>query len=592
MPYKFLKIKKTLIALCLLLTLLSPLIVSASSLDEIQVQIDQQQANLASIQSQLDEAKENLNSLQAGLNQSLGEIPRLEAEIKELEAEIIYNELQSDLLSEQEKLKELEREERELKQERAVHNAYRRWRAESPFGHYLFSSNDDKHPLKSNVYQNSVIRNENSDINQLVYEIDSIVAELRDYASETEQLKTKGEELKIRKQQVEARIIALQGSYSITNSAVAGLQGQANVVQAKIAQLSAEQKALQEYEAWILGQSGNGGTYEVQDGQIYFTGKGREYYTGHGVGMSQYGAYGLANNGWTASQILTHYYTGVSVGQYPASEEISIKYCPGNPVFDPYQDGCDGGAAPVVERVSLDSYLAGLGEMPDIWPIEARKAQMIAARTYALRYTGNGNPAYPICLTTYCQVSYFKSGDQNEMDAVQQTKNLVITYNGELIEALYSADNNNGWGTANNDTVFSNINGDSSAYPYLRSVQEPSGAGLYPTYNFNWGWRTNGYTFAHLDSMLAFAQGDGYLSAGSRNYISSIRNAIGNISSMSFERDPSGRVKKVILTGTNGVSMPMAGWFFKTVWNSWVDQVTPSGQKDFIYSLTYFLLTQ
>ena len=36
---------------------------------------------------------------------------------------------------------------------------------------------------------------------------------------------------------------------------------------------------------------------------------------GHGVGMSQYGAYGLALEGWTAPQILHHYYTGVSVEQ-------------------------------------------------------------------------------------------------------------------------------------------------------------------------------------------------------------------------------------------------------------------------------------
>ncbi|MDQ3876825.1 MAG: SpoIID/LytB domain-containing protein [Actinomycetota bacterium] len=34
---------------------------------------------------------------------------------------------------------------------------------------------------------------------------------------------------------------------------------------------------------------------------------------GHGIGMSQYGAYGRALNGKSATQILTHYYTGVSI---------------------------------------------------------------------------------------------------------------------------------------------------------------------------------------------------------------------------------------------------------------------------------------
>lgn len=40
-----------------------------------------------------------------------------------------------------------------------------------------------------------------------------------------------------------------------------------------------------------------------------FTGRG----SGHGVGMSQYGAYGLANSGKSYSQIVKHYYNGVEI---------------------------------------------------------------------------------------------------------------------------------------------------------------------------------------------------------------------------------------------------------------------------------------
>src|SRR6476469_6981837 len=35
---------------------------------------------------------------------------------------------------------------------------------------------------------------------------------------------------------------------------------------------------------------------------------------GHGAGMSQYGAYGYATHGFRYDQILTHYYTGTTVG--------------------------------------------------------------------------------------------------------------------------------------------------------------------------------------------------------------------------------------------------------------------------------------
>src|SRR4051812_11465068 len=40
---------------------------------------------------------------------------------------------------------------------------------------------------------------------------------------------------------------------------------------------------------------------------------------GHGVGMSQYGAYGYAQHGWTAQQILDHYYPGTTTGKAPVS---------------------------------------------------------------------------------------------------------------------------------------------------------------------------------------------------------------------------------------------------------------------------------
>jgi stage II sporulation protein D len=47
-------------------------------------------------------------------------------------------------------------------------------------------------------------------------------------------------------------------------------------------------------------------------GKARFTIRGAGF--GHGVGMSQYGAYGFAKNGRTYDQILRHYYTGTELG--------------------------------------------------------------------------------------------------------------------------------------------------------------------------------------------------------------------------------------------------------------------------------------
>ena len=44
-------------------------------------------------------------------------------------------------------------------------------------------------------------------------------------------------------------------------------------------------------------------------GDYVFDGRGN----GHGVGMSQYGAFGMAKNGYKYNEILVHYYKGTNL---------------------------------------------------------------------------------------------------------------------------------------------------------------------------------------------------------------------------------------------------------------------------------------
>jgi stage II sporulation protein D len=53
----------------------------------------------------------------------------------------------------------------------------------------------------------------------------------------------------------------------------------------------------------------------VADGATRHVVRGRGF--GHGVGFSQYGAYGYARHGASFSAILTHYYTGTSIQRTP-----------------------------------------------------------------------------------------------------------------------------------------------------------------------------------------------------------------------------------------------------------------------------------
>ncbi|MEO6729103.1 MAG: hypothetical protein ABIM99_04225, partial [Candidatus Dojkabacteria bacterium] len=140
-------------------------------------------------------------------------------------------------------------------------------------------------------------------------------------------------------------------------------------------------------------------------------------------------------------------------------------------------------------------------------------------------------------------------------------------------------------GTANNDTIFQNLYGDGTPYPYLRAVNDASvAANTYYTY---WQARTNQVNYDGIKNMLLYNAGTNYYDSSTKSYLNSIISDIGgSITSISFERDPSQRVKKVWFTGPNGQSRPLGGWWFKNLWNSWASDM---GTYDYIYSQTIYI---
>jgi hypothetical protein len=81
--------------------------------------------------------------------------------------------------------------------------------------------------------------------------------------------------------------------------------------------------------------------------------------------------------------------------------------------------------------------LLGIYEVPASWPIEALKAQVIAARSYALAYTNNGSKE--ICTTQSCQV--YKGGNKGGQweQAVKATEGEVLVQNGQVITAWFAS---------------------------------------------------------------------------------------------------------------------------------------------------------
>ncbi|MEO6203843.1 MAG: SpoIID/LytB domain-containing protein [Mycobacteriales bacterium] len=119
----------------------------------------------------------------------------------------------------------------------------------------------------------------------------------------------------------------------------------------------------------------------------------------------------------------------------------------------------------LVNFVDIEDYLRGLGEVPASWRPAALQVQAVAARTYALRATGQGRPlGYDLCADTRCQV-YIGAGNERETTtaAARATRGEVVTFGGRLATTYYSA--NAGGRTASPGEGF----GGSETSPYLPS---------------------------------------------------------------------------------------------------------------------------
>lgn len=126
-------------------------------------------------------------------------------------------------------------------------------------------------------------------------------------------------------------------------------------------------------------------------------------------------------------------------------------------------------------RVAFEDYLAGVlpGEMPAAWPMEALKAQAVAARSDTLAHLGLKHEleGYDFDDTEANRV-YAGHGARHERtdQAVRETAGIVIAQGSRMVPAVFSS-NAGGW-TAANETVWS-----SPADTALRPIADfPAGA--------------------------------------------------------------------------------------------------------------------
>jgi stage II sporulation protein D len=260
---------------------------------------------------------------------------------------------------------------------------------------------------------------------------------------------------------------------------------------------------------------------------------------GHGVGMSQYGALGLAEHGAGYAAILAHYYSGTALGvtdpgrpvrvllQSTPTVRFSGAARAGTRTLSPERtylarargggqvallsargrriavfagplqvEGADGtlvlggragnghsngryrgllelrpailGGLDVVNQVTLEDYVRGVvaWESPSAWPLEALKAQAVAARTYAITTRrGGAFDQYP---DTRSQMYGGMAAETPSTDrAVAETGGQVVTYAGLPVVTFFFSTSGGRTENVENTAL------GTTPRPWLKSVDDP-----------------------------------------------------------------------------------------------------------------------
>ena len=262
---------------------------------------------------------------------------------------------------------------------------------------------------------------------------------------------------------------------------------------------------------------------------------------GHGIGMSQYGAYGYSLHLKDYGFILGHYYTGTTLGQLDSNPEVKVLLQGGKhavsfsgavaagdlkldtaktytvrrgdgglvmrdatgaavgttpgpvridaAVGEPLRlngtsvpgvrNGLYRGALVIsasgssaltaVNALDLEDYVRGVvsGESPSAWPVEALKAQAVAARTYALT-THAGGGLFDQYADTRSQVYRGVAAETPNTDAaVAATAGQVVTFGGQPVTTYFFS--TSGGETEDVENVFVG----SDPKPWLKAVEDP-----------------------------------------------------------------------------------------------------------------------
>jgi len=193
----------------------------------------------------------------------------------------------------------------------------------------------------------------------------------------------------------------------------------------------------------------------------------------------------------------------------------------------------------VVNTVGLEPYLYGVipAEIGARAPMEAMKAQAVAARTYALKNRGKclAEGGFDLDDTTHCEGYYGLDGETALSNAaVDATRSQVLTYRGQLIDAIFSTDS--GGVTA------CDLSGEC---PYLQAVKDCDSA---DGTEYAASGKYHSWTYTFMPAQIATL-----LSRDPRTQVAQF------VSLTIDGLDPSGRITTATVAGADGTLKTVTG---------------------------------
>ena len=170
-------------------------------------------------------------------------------------------------------------------------------------------------------------------------------------------------------------------------------------------------------------------------------------------------------------------HTGTNFAIAPVNRDLTTTYTLPNSsfgvegrthfyLFGGFRFTASGGHLTVTNYVDIDHHVMGVVPYEAIpsWPIDALKAQALAARTFAVANFGRHGQAFDLCNGTHCHVYRGQHrANANTNRSVTETRGEIILHNGRPIEAFYHSAS--GGATERSENVWV------SSRPYLLGVR-------------------------------------------------------------------------------------------------------------------------